>query len=265
MTSHVLMALRVEELSLAFAGVAALRSVSFEVPAGRIVSLIGPNGAGKTSLVNCLTGYYRPSQGRVHVFDQDVTRRPPHRVARVGVARTYQHIGLFAGLTVQENLLVGRHLAMRGGLLGGGLTLPWTRREEAAERAAVAELMEFLELAPHRHRVAGRLPYGLQKRVDFGRALAMRPRLLLLDEPMAGMNHEEKREMARFVLATRAYAGVTIVLIEHDMGLVMGISDAVAVLDFGRLIAYGEPKAVGEDPAVVSAYLGTDPRTEATR
>jgi branched-chain amino acid transport system ATP-binding protein len=245
-------------LGLTFAGVAALDSVTFDVPASGIVSLIGPNGAGKTSLLNCLTGYYRPTRGRVSVLGEDVTNQAPHRIARRGVARTYQHIGLFAGLTVQENLLVGRHLAMRSGLLGGGLALPGARREERVQRDAIAGLLDFLELAAHRDTPAGRLPYGLQKRVDFGRALAMRPKLLLLDEPMAGMSQDEKRQMARFVRAVRDYGDATVVLVEHDMGLVMGISDAVAVLDFGHLIAYGPPDVVSADPAVVSAYLGAE-------
>lgn len=238
-------ALRVSDVSLSFSGVRTLRSVSFDVPAGALVSLIGPNGAGKTSLLNCLTGYYRPDSGRISAFGHDLTRRPPHRVARLGVARTYQNVGLFAGMTVLDNLLVGRHLKGR------------RSRREVAE-----DLLDRLGITHLRGTLVGRLPYGVRKRVELGRVLAMEPRLLLLDEPMAGMSAGEKREMVEFVRTAQS-GGMTVLLVEHDMAVVMGVSDAVAVLDFGHLIAYGPAADVARDPAVVAAYLGADPAVPA--
>ncbi|PZF83354.1 ABC transporter ATP-binding protein [Jiangella anatolica] len=255
--SEVAPALRVQDLCLSFAGVKTLQSVSFDVPTGALASLIGPNGAGKTSLVNCLTGYYRPDSGRIEALGRNLTGLRPDRVARAGIVRTYQNVGLFGGLSVADNLLAGRHLRMRSGLLAGGLSLPWCTREELAEREVVEDLLALLEIGHLRTVPAGRLPYGLQKRVELGRALAMEPALLLLDEPMAGMNLGEKRDMVRLIRGARD-RGVTVLLIEHDMSVVMGVSDVVAVLDFGHLIAYGPPDQVSHDPAVVAAYLGVD-------
>jgi branched-chain amino acid transport system ATP-binding protein len=249
-------ALDVDELQLRFAGLKALDGVSLRVPDGAIVSLIGPNGAGKTSLVNCVTGYYRPNGGTVRLFGRDVTRMPTHRLARSGVARTYQNIELFGGLSVVDNLMLGRHGHMRTGLWRGGWYSPRARAEELRQREVVEDLVDFLELTAVRKAPVGVLPYGLRKRVDLGRALALEPRLLILDEPMAGMNLEEKEDIARFVLETREARGISILLIEHDMGVVMDLSDEVAVLDFGRLIASGPPDVVRADPKVIEAYIG---------
>jgi branched-chain amino acid transport system ATP-binding protein len=249
-------ALDVDQLDLRFAGLKALDGVSLEVAEGAIVSLIGPNGAGKTSLVNCVTGYYRPGGGTVHLFGRDVTRMPTHRLAGLGVARTYQNIELFAGLSVVDNLMLGRHGHMRTGLWRGGLYTRSARSEELRQREVVEDLIDFLELTAVRKAPVGVLPYGLRKRVDLGRALALEPRLLILDEPMAGMNLEEKEDIARFVLETREAKGVSILLIEHDMGVVMDLSDEVVVLDFGRLIASGSPDVIRADPLVIEAYIG---------
>ena len=249
-------ALRVEQLQLRFAGLVALDEVSLRVAEGAIVSLIGPNGAGKTSLVNCVTGYYRPQGGKVFLYEDDVTRIPTHRLARLGVARTYQNIELFDGLSVVDNLMLGRHTRMTTGLWRGGCYTKAARTEELRQREVVEELVDFLELTAVRKAAVGVLPYGLRKRVDLGRALALEPRLLILDEPMAGMNLEEKEDIARFVLEVRAARGLSVLLIEHDMGVVMDLSDHVVVLDFGRLIASGPPDAVRSDPKVIEAYIG---------
>jgi branched-chain amino acid transport system ATP-binding protein len=249
-------ALEVRGVSVRFSGIVAVDDVSLSVPEGSIVSLIGPNGAGKTSLINCVTGYYRAASGDVFLFGKKVTGWAAHRVARAGVARTYQNIELFRGMTVIDNLMLGRHLRLRSGLLSGGLYSRRTRAEELRERAEVEDLIDFLELAPVRKTPVGLLPYGLQKRVDLARALALEPRLLVLDEPMAGMNLEEKEDIARFVLETRVARGVTVLLIEHDMGVVMDLSDHVAVLDFGRLIAQGPPDVIRDDAKVIEAYIG---------
>ena len=249
-------ALDVDQLELRFAGLKALDGVTLEVAEGAIVSLIGPNGAGKTSLVNCVTGYYRPGGGTVRCFGRDVTRMPTHRLARLGVARTYQNIELFAGLSVVDNLMLGRHGHMRTGLWRGGWYTRSARSEELRQREVVEHLIDFLELTAVRKAPVGVLPYGLRKRVDLGRALAIEPRLLILDEPMAGMNLEEKEDIARFVLETREAKGVSILLIEHDMGVVMDLSDEVVVLDFGRLIAAGPPDVIRADPKVIEAYIG---------
>ena len=254
--AEVAKALEVRGVTVRFSGLVAVDGVSVSVPAGAIFSLIGPNGAGKTSLVNCVTGYYRAAYGDVLLFGERVTGWAAHRVARAGVARTYQNIELFRGMSVIENLMLGRHLRLRAGLISGGLYSRRARAEELRERAVVEDLIDFLELAPVRKRPVGLLPYGLQKRVDLGRALALEPRLLVLDEPMAGMNLEEKEDIARFVLETRAAKGVTVLLIEHDMGVVMDLSDHVAVLDFGRLIAEGPPETVRNDAKVIEAYIG---------
>ena len=249
-------ALRVEHLQLRFAGLVALDEVSLGVAEGAFVSLIGPNGAGKTSLVNCVTGYYKPQGGKVFLEGRDVTRVPTHRLARLGVARTYQSIELFDGLSVVDNLMLGRHTRMAAGLWRGGCYTKAARTEEWRQREVVEEIVDFLELTAVRKSPVGVLPYGVRKRVDLGRALALEPRLLILDEPMAGMNLEEKEDIARFVLEARAARGLSVLLIEHDMGVVMDLSDHVVVLDFGRLIAAGPPDAVRSDPKVIEAYIG---------
>jgi branched-chain amino acid transport system ATP-binding protein len=249
-------ALRVDALTLKFSGVTALDAVSIEVRRGEIFSLIGPNGAGKTSLVNCATGYYRPTSGRITAFGHDVTGKRPHRIARVGLARTYQNIELFRGMSVIDNLMLGRYRHMKANVLTGGLWWGPARNEELRERRVVEELIDFLEIQHVRNMPVSELSYGMRKRVDLGRALAMEPSLLILDEPMAGMNVEEKEDIARFVLEAHASRDLSVLLIEHDMGVVMDVSDRVAVLDFGRLIAQGTPDVVSNDPAVIEAYVG---------
>lgn len=248
--------LTVDHVSLAFGGNAALSDVSFAVQQGEILAIIGPNGAGKTSMLNCISGFYRPQDGRILFKDQDLTKTPTHKIASLGVARTFQNIALYTGLSTLDNLMAARHIHMRQSSLAS--TIYWGRaqREEVAHRARVEEIIDFLEIAHIRKAIVGALSYGLRKRVELARALALEPDLLLLDEPMAGMNVEEKEDMARFILDIHERQGVTIVLIEHDMGLVMDISDRVVVLDFGRKIAAGTPEQVRNDAKVIRAYLG---------
>ena len=250
-----------EDLRLVFGGVTALDGVSVTVHQGDIHAVIGPNGAGKTSLLNCISGLYRPQQGRIILrraddSEHDLTRVRPSRIATLGVARSFQNIELFKHMTVLENLLLGRHVHMRHRLLPGLVWFGPARRQEIAHRDLVEEVIDLLEIPALRKRPVGSLAYGLQKRVELGRALCMQPGLLLLDEPMAGMNAEEKEDMARFILDVNELSGVTTVLIEHDMGVVMDISHRVSVLDFGRCIATGTPDEVSGDEAVVKAYLG---------
>lgn len=250
--------MQIVDVSLSFGGVHALRQVSFDIFPHTIQAIIGPNGAGKTSLLNCISGLYRPQQGRIMLQGRDLVGLAPHRIARLGVARSFQNIELFRHMTVLDNLMLGRHIHMRSGLLQSGLFWGFAQKEEIAHRQFVEHVIDLLEIQNIRKQIVGSLSYGLQKRVELGRALAMDPQLLLLDEPMAGMNSEEKEDMARFVLDISEEQQTTIVLIEHDMGVVMDISDNVAVLDFGRLIAYGPPDAVRSDPAVIEAYLGRE-------
>ncbi|MGZ3438609.1 MAG: ABC transporter ATP-binding protein [Polyangia bacterium] len=248
--------LAIEGVSLSFAGVRAIRDVSFVVERGEVCALIGPNGAGKSSLLNVINGLYRPQAGAI-VFDGERrAHMDPYRAAHRGIARTFQNLGLFAGMTVVENLLAGRNLAVRTGLIAQALTLPSARREERAQRSKIDEIVAFLDLGAHRDVAAGTLPYGLQKRVELGRALAAEPKLLLLDEPMAGMTFDEKRDLARFLVDANEKLGITLVLIEHDMGVVMDISDHLVVLDYGLKIGDGTPDEVRADHAVVAAYLG---------
>jgi branched-chain amino acid transport system ATP-binding protein len=251
----------VEDLHLRFGGVLALAGVSLSVQKGEIFAIIGPNGAGKTSLLNTISGLYRPHRGRILFEGQDISRLPPHRVACLGIARSFQNIELFKGMTVLDNLMLGRHVHMKSGVLAGGIYWGAARREEIRNREIVEEIIDFLEIESIRKRVVGTLPYGLQKRVELGRALAMHPRLLLLDEPLAGMNVEEKEDMARFILDINEERGVTIALIEHDMGVVMDISTRVAVLDFGKKLAEGPPAEVRANRDVIKAYLGEETAT----
>jgi branched-chain amino acid transport system ATP-binding protein len=255
--------LNVEGVSLLFGGTAALADVSFDVRRGEIRAIIGPNGAGKTSILNCISGFYRPQQGRIlYTTDSngtiDLTKTPPHQIAPLGIARTFQNIALYTGLSTLGNLMAARHLHMKQNSVQSMLYWGAAQREEVRHREVVEEIIDFLEIAHIRKAVCGALPYGLRKRVELGRALAMEPRLLLLDEPMAGMNVEEKEDMARFILDIYERRGITIVLIEHDMGLVMDISDRVVVLDFGVRIADDVPDVIRNDERVIQAYLGEE-------
>lgn len=252
--------LEVADLSLRFGGVQALVGVSLEVTQGEIHAVIGPNGAGKSSLLNCVSGLYRPQRGSITLHRSqgpvELVGRAPHRIARLGVARSFQNIELFRHLTVLENLMLGRHHRMSTALLPALLWYGPARRQEITHREFVEEVIDLLELQAVRHQPVGSLAYGYAKRVELGRALCLQPAVLLVDEPMAGMNAEEKEDMARYVLDVNELAGVTVVLIEHDMDVVMDISSRVTVLDFGRMIATGRPEDVRREPAVIDAYLG---------
>jgi branched-chain amino acid transport system ATP-binding protein len=226
------------------------------VQPGELFAVIGPNGAGKTSIFNCVNGVYRPQQGSILLAGEELVGRAPPAVARMGVARTFQNLGLFTHLSVIDNLMLGRHHLMRTGFITGALWFGRARREEIAGRAAVEEVVELLELEPHRHTPAGLLPYGLQKRLELGRALAMEPQLLLLDEPVAGMNLEETEDMARYLIEVRERLDLAVILVEHEMRLVMDLADRVLALDFGTPLAMGAPVEVQNEPAVVEAYLG---------
>lgn len=250
--------LRIEDLSLSFGGTQALLNVSFDVLDGEIRAIIGPNGAGKTSLLNCLNSFYKPDQGKIFFGEQDLTKLPPYRIAELGIARTFQNLALYTGMTVVDNLMAARHIHMRHGMLASALYFGKARKEEVVHREVVEQIIDFLEIEHIRKAVVGALPHGLRKRVELGRALAMEPKVLLLDEPMTGMNIEEKEDMARFILDIHELQGLTILLIEHDMGLVMDIADRIVVLDFGFKIADGLAEKVRTDEAVIEAYLGQE-------
>ena len=249
--------LRLDDIHLRFGGIKALQEVRFDVQPGEVRAIIGPNGAGKSSLLNVINGVYQPQQGSIAFDGQVLGQMRPALAARMGIARTFQNLALFSGMSVLDNIMAGRNLHMHCGLLAQALRIGPALREEMAQRLVVERIIDFLEIQAWRKVPVGRLPYGLQKRVDLGRALAMEPKLLLLDEPMAGMNLEEKEDMSRFILEAREEFGTTIVLIEHDMGVVMDLSDRVVVLDYGRQIADDTPNAVRENPDVIRAYLGS--------
>jgi branched-chain amino acid transport system ATP-binding protein len=248
--------IEITDVSKAFGGVQAVTRVSLEVRQGEILSVIGPNGAGKTTLLNMLSGFYHPDTGRILMDGADLTHLKPSRVAELGVARTFQNIALFRGMTVLDNLMLGRHVRMKSGVLASFIYWGMAQKEEIVHRRRVEDIIDFLKIQDLRRLPTGSLAYGLQKRVELGRALALDPKVLLLDEPMGGCNREEKEDMARFVLDVNQEWGTTIVLIEHDMGVVMDISDRVAVLDMGQKIAEGTPDEVRANPQVIKAYLG---------
>jgi len=248
--------LRCENISVTFGGVAALSNINLEVKEGELLSIIGPNGAGKTCLINTITGFYRPSYGAVQYEGRTITGRRPYEIAKLGIARTFQNIELFTGLTVLDNLLAARHIYLKPNVFTSSLYFGTAQKKEVKEREVVEDIIDFLEIQAIRNNEVGSLPYGLRKRVELGRALALEPKIILLDEPTAGMNVEEKEDMVRFVLDVLEEPNKTVILVEHDMDIVMDISDRIIVFDFGHKIAEGNAQEIKSDARVIKAYLG---------
>lgn len=263
--------IQIENLALSFGGVEALKGISIDIRDNEILAIIGPNGAGKTCVLNCINGFYKPQKGEIIFEDKKITRMRPDRIARMGIARTFQNIELYSGLSTLDNIMAARHVLMKQNVISSALYFGWAHKEEIRHRKTVEDIIDFLEIEPVRKKIVGALPYGMRKRVELGRALALEPKVLLLDEPMAGMNLEEKEDIARFIIDIFEGQGATypdspilgkgvscIVLIEHDMGVVMDIADRIVVLDFGRKIAEGPPDEIRVNPQVISAYLGEE-------
>ncbi len=248
----------VSDVTLTFGGLNALSNVDITIEPGLITSIIGPNGAGKTSILNCISGFYHPSKGQIVYGERNLTHASPHQISNIGIARAFQNLELFRGLSVLDNLLLARHQNLRYSILHAVIFFGKASRLEAKNRAYVEKIINFMELEPYRKSMVGNLSYGVQKRVEVARALTLAPQLLLLDEPMAGMNIEEKEDIVRFILDLKKEWGVTVVLVEHDLGVVMDISDQIYVLDFGELIGSGTPREVASDPRVIEAYIGEE-------
>ena len=248
----------VSDVTLTFGGLHALSKVNINIEPGLITSIIGPNGAGKTSILNCISGFYHPSKGTIHYGQRNLTHASPHQISNIGIARAFQNLELFRGLSVLDNLLLARHQNLKYSIWDAIIFFGKASRMEAENRAYVEKVIDFMELEPYRKNMVGNLSYGVQKRVEVARALTLAPKLLLLDEPMAGMNIEEKEDIVRFILDLKKEWGVTVVLVEHDLGVVMDISDQIYVLDFGELIGSGNPKEVASDAKVIEAYIGEE-------
>jgi len=246
----------VDNISLAFGGVQAINALSIEISEPEILSIIGPNGAGKTCILNCINGFYRPQKGHIFWRNEEITGLPPHKIAQLGIARAFQNLALYDGLSVLENLMAGRHMKIKQNMVTGALYFGWARKEEIEHRKRVEEIIDFLEMEAIRNKMVGSLSYGQRKKVDLGRALSLEPDLLLLDEPMGGMGTDEKGDIARYIIDIHVYRKIPIILVEHDMRVVMDICDRIVAVDFGNKIAEGTPKEISNNHQVIAAYLG---------